>query len=571
MKTLLKKVMLPFAAAVCLLASSELASAQSSTYFDALKCYQENNFAEGEKLFLKEIADNPQNDAAYYFYANLLINDKQHQDIPKIEGLLKMALELAPENYWYKYELAMLYLRTERPELCSVLLDELIAEHPRKTDLYVLAANTYLLQNNVDKAIESIDKITRIGGKNEMICLTRMDLLSQKNGGDETESYKFLEEYYKDCKTPRLAAMLADWYGSSYRDSLAMKMYNEAIEMDSGYSPAYYGRAHMYEKMRMYEHYFSDIRHFMTDEMMPVQSKASYLERLMQMPQFVVAFKPEVDSLVIETHNTHPADSMLNNTVSLYYYKSDQADEAIEYMRQNFNIYPESYTLGFQYLLMLYYCDRWDSVTDVATVLLQKWPAMTDPLIIRASAFRQMGNNKAAIEDYEDLAASAPRDSATIIRAYPSLGDLYFQEGNVRKAFKCYEKALRADPENVLTLNNYAYYMSLGKIKLKKAKEMSKKTIEQEPDNPTYLDTYAWILHLMGDDVEAKAIFKHAMLYGGKENATILDHYAEVLYSLKDYDLAFIYWNQCKAMLEGEESAKIDNKIKERQQQLSNR
>ena len=67
MKTLLKKVMLPLAAVVCLLASSELASAQSSTYIDALKCYQENNFVEGGKLFPKEIADNPQNDAAYFY------------------------------------------------------------------------------------------------------------------------------------------------------------------------------------------------------------------------------------------------------------------------------------------------------------------------------------------------------------------------------------------------------------------------------------------------------------------------------------------------------------------------
>ena len=563
--------MLPLAAVVCLLASSELASAQSSTYIDALKCYQDNNFVEGGKLFLKEIADNPQNDAAYFYYANLLMNDTQHQDVPKIEKLLKTALELAPGNYWYKYDLAIFYLKTERPELGSVLLEELIAEHPKKTDLYVMAANNYLMLKDIDKAIATMDKITRIGGKNEMLCLTEMDLLSQKNGGDETESYKFLEEYYKGCKTPRLASMLADWYSASYRDSLAMQLYNEAIDMDNGYSPAYFGRAHMFEKMRQYENYFSDIRHFMTDEVMPVQTKTSYLEQLMQMPQFVMAFKPEVDSLVVEAHNTHPTDSVLNNTVSLYYYKSGDSDAAIEYMRQNFNIYPESYPIGFQYLLMLYYCEKWDSTADVATVLLQKWPDIHDPLIVRAMAFRQQGNNQAAIEDYEALAATAPRDSATIIQAYPSLGDLYFQEGNVRKAFKCYDKALKADPENILTLNNYAYYMSLGKIKLKKAKEMSKKTIEKEPDNPTYLDTYAWILHLMGDDVEAKAIFKHAMLYGGKEQATILDHYAEVLYSLKEYDLAFIYWNQCRAMLEGDEAAKIEKRIKERKEQLNNK
>ena len=72
---------------------------------------------------------------------------------------------------------------------------------------------------------------------------------------------------------------------------------------------------------------------------------------------------------------------------------------------------------------------------------------------------------------------------------------------------------------------------------------MSYKTVIAEPDNATYLDTYAWILHLQGKDDAAKLFFKKAMLYGGKESAVILDHYAEVLYALKEYDVAFIYWN----------------------------
>ena len=80
-------------------------------------------------------------------------------------------------------------------------------------------------------------------------------------------------------------------------------------------------------------------------------------------------------------------------------------------------------------------------------------------------------------------------------------------------------------------------------MKLKKAYAMSKKTIEAEPNNPTYLDTFGWILYLQGKALEAKPFFKHAMLYGGKESVVVMDHYAEVLYALKEYDLAFVYWN----------------------------
>ncbi len=48
--------------------------------------------------------------------------------------------------------------------------------------------------------------------------------------------------------------------------------------------------------------------------------------------------------------------------------------------------------------------------------------------------------------------------------------------------------------DNVMALNNYAYYLSEQGKDLHKAESMSYKTIKAEPNNGTYLDTYAWIL-----------------------------------------------------------------------------
>ena len=66
-------------------------------------------------------------------------------------------------------------------------------------------------------------------------------------------------------------------------------------------------------------------------------------------------------------------------------------------------------------------------------------------------------------------------------------------------------------------------------------------------ENATYLDTFGWIVHLLGRPMEAKPFFKKAMLHGGKDSAVIMDHYAEVLFALKEYDLAFVYWNLAKS------------------------
>ena len=116
-------------------------------------------------------------------------------------------------------------------------------------------------------------------------------------------------------------------------------------------------------------------------------------------------------------------------------------------------------------------------------------------------------------------------------------------------------------------LNNYAYYLSEEGKNLKKAYEMSKKTIEKEPDNATYLDTFGWIVYLLGRPMEAKPFFKKAMLYGGKDSAVILDHYAEVLYALKEYDMAFVYWNLAKQKNADGEVPGLEEKIKQKKQE----
>ena len=161
----------------------------------------------------------------------------------------------------------------------------------------------------------------------------------------------------------------------------------------------------------------------------------------------------------------------------------------------------------------------------------------------------------------------APKDSSKTLRAWSTKGDIYHELGDSKKAYKAYDKALKINPGYVYVLNNYAYYLSVEGKNLKKAYEMSKKTIEAEPDNATYLDTFGWIIYLQGRPLEAKPFFKRAMIYGGKDSAVILDHYADVLFALKEYDMAFVYWNLAKQKNSDGEVPDLEEKIKRKKQE----
>ncbi|MBQ6073363.1 MAG: tetratricopeptide repeat protein [Bacteroidales bacterium] len=533
---------------ILLFAAAAGLNAQSAKYIDALKYYQQGDYQEALSLFREEIRENPDNDAACYYIASICASDRKRDT--EAENWLKKAISLSPDNFWYRYTLAMFYLHTERQELAVPMLEQLTADYPKKSDLYFDLINVYLSDNDIEKALATLDKIDAIKGKSEIVALTRTELLLKRPDANPDSTYAALAEYFEECRSPRIASVLGDYYAGTYRDSTAMQYYGEALELDPDYTPAWYGKAGVHQMLRQYDQFFSALSHVMRDPYVQPGAKAAQVDQMMSNPQFVMTFREDFDNIMNDLQHAHPADSTINALAGGYYYRTGRTDMALDIMRQNMEQHPSSQDAALQYLFMLYYQENWPLIVEEVTAALPRFPSNPDLIQLRAIANSQQKKLKAALDDYEMLLKLNPRDTTILKVTYSSIGDIYYQIGESQKAFKYYDKALKIDPDYNPVLNNYAYYLSLEGKNLKKAKTMSRKTITSEPDNPTYLDTYAWILHLLGEDIEAKAIFKHAMLYGGKESRTILEHYATVLETLGEKDLANIYFNQAAAMKE---------------------
>ena len=141
-----------------------------------------------------------------------------------------------------------------------------------------------------------------------------------------------------------------------------------------------------------------------------------------------------------------------------------------------------------------------------------------------------------------------------------SLADVYNSMELYTQSDSLYEEILNTNPENIIVLNNYSYYLSLRKKDLQKAKKMAKKCNELEPDNGTYQDTYAWILYCLGDYKNAKKWLEKALKNGGDKSAVIIEHYGDVLFKLGQKKEAVVEWK--KAKLIDPDSKLLDKKIK---------
>ena len=136
------------------------------------------------------------------------------------------------------------------------------------------------------------------------------------------------------------------------------------------------------------------------------------------------------------------------------------------------------------------------------------------------------------------------------------------RSGYTEEAIEELKRALAIDPDNYLTLNNYAYYLSVDGIELDKAERMSGRVVERFPDNATYLDTHAWVLFKKGEYTLAKFYMDSAIKNSQDESDTLLEHYGDILYKVGKVDKALEYWIKAKEI--GSESETLDRKIAEK-------
>ena len=540
-------------------------SANENLIISAVTKYNDKDFEGAKAILTAVLANDGTNDAAWYYLSMIAVEKKE---MAEAEEFLRKACELDPDNYWYRYRLARLYAVTQRQELTISMYEELLEDFPKKSDLYFDMVELYAAQGEYEKALDTLKEIETVFGMTEGIAMYRFNLLRTLERHEE--AYESLEEYNRQYSSPYVLSTLADYQMSMYNDSTALAYYDEALDIAPDYSPALLGKAETLRMTRKYDRYFDVLEKYVRTSDSPSSAKSDYLMAIVQRtdPKFVRSFMPQLDSVMAVALEVHPADSSILQTAGIYYYSTDRKDKARDHFRLNAETYPESLSASANLVEFLMFAEEWEALSEEGRKAYDRFPEETGFLEMASVGDYNLKEYGKVLDICEKVLEVAPDDSSRTLRAWSTMGDIYHQLGEDKKAYKAYDKALKINPDYVYVLNNYAYYLSVQGKKLKKAYNMSRRTIEAEPDNATYLDTFGWILYLQGKALEAKPFFKHSMLYGGKESPVVLDHYAEVLYALKEYDMAFVYWNLAKQKNKGD-IPDLDARIGERKKAIN--
>ena len=288
---------------------------------------------------------------------------------------------------------------------------------------------------------------------------------------------RLLELKPSQYNNPYTLTVVGDEMMNRRADAKALEYYDRALELDPDYAPAELGRLEILRFQGNFPPFFLTLDHFVRNDLVRDDIKSQYIGALME----------RMDS-------------------RFYWVWGEQLSKLADICVKQA---PDDPGANLNKLRLTIIENKQDSIIYMCGRL--------------AEAARKAG------------------DKENLVLALSTAGDMSWQLGDRREAYRFYDEALEVDPDCTAVLNNYAYYLSEEGRSLRKALKMSRRAIALEPDNATYLDTCGWILHLLGRPKEAKPLFKHAMIYGGKDSSVILEHYSEILEALGERDLSIYY------------------------------
>ena len=532
---------------------------------EAMRQKQLGNHDSAAELFSHCLHLNPNSDVALYEiakYKSYLREDSV------AEEYLERAVRLAPDNYWYSNALVAIYVKEGRIEEAIDVVENLSKKYPGKSDVLLMLIDLYTRNEDYPNVIKTLDRLEVKEGKSEQISTEKFRIYVQMK--DEKRAYKEImslaEEYPNDL---RYKVLLGDMYVQHGHMDKAYEVYKAVEQEDSTNLNVMVSLADFYSQQKQDSLYQKQI------EKLVLNNRLSNDMRVQIMSTVVY------ESIANKSDSTKVLEKF-RKILSYPQENTDMAELCVRYM-VTMNMNPDSIKPVIKTLLsidpeneaartqLLSYAMQANDTAEIYSICKPAVDiSIKNPIFyyFLGIIYYQREETQMAVQTLRKGLDTVKEDTQIdiIANSYTLLGDLYHDLGDDEKAFEAYDSCLIYTPNDVGALNNYAYYLSLKKQDLERAKEMSAKTLVEEPDNHTYIDTYAWILFMLGQYDEAKMHIDKALKIIGEDisidDCNIVEHAGDIYYKSGDKDGAMQLWQKAKQF--GGSSKSLEKKLKKK-------
>ena len=523
-------------------------------YLEAEKCRLQENYSSAMDLYRHCLDINPEAPEALYNIGMLHLYLRADS---LGTAYIRKACELDANNPYYLETLGALYLNKRDAESAIPVLEKMASLQTRRSDILSQLVSLYSTVGDTDKAIGALNRIELLEGPSPQIIVEKFRLYKAKEQLDSAfmQLQTLCDESPHDMN---LRVVVGSQYMQAGDTVRALEIYDEVRRQEPTNTNLQLVMMDYYRDCGKDERY-----NFMRDSLLYHPDSPSQLRVLLlksyiadvqrdstYAPRLCVAF----DTLLARPQRD-PEVLIMKAAYQLY---SKQPKEALcQTMRQVLEVDPGNETALRE--LLQYYAEQNDGkgVEDISRRGLNYHPEEIAYAYYLGMALAEQKKLKDAAEVLQQglRVRTELVPDRLVSNVFGVLGDIYYQQKMEQEAFAAYDSALVYMDDNIMCLNNYAYYLSLKGEQLDRAEEMSYRTIRQEPENITYLDTYAWILFMKGDYAHARSYMdkvvnperSDAELLADKQlMGNLIEHAGDIYANLGESETALRLWKLAK-------------------------
>lgn len=477
-------------------------------------------------LHCKDI--DPQAAETYFFLADCY--EHLGNDSMRVAMMVKAA-ELRPDNDVYKEALIPIYLNNNEIDKATVLVEEIVAATPERTDMLQMLVQIYSYTKDNKNLLKTLNRLEVQEGQNEQLTMAKVRVYS--NLGDDKLAYNELRSL---CDNHPLdlnyRVMLGNWLLQHDKKKEAVQHYREVLNEEPDNEMA------LMSIMDFYRSEHLDSLADMSRENLLRSPKIQPDTRIILLKQFIIEQEHKsTDSTAVlqlfdRVMETSDGIDIMELKLAYMAMKNMPEESIKQLLVKILDKQPEHTQARMQLMQMAAEKKDYDEMIRLTEPAQQYNPdewAFSYYLGFALMMQDRLEESARALQTASEH-VDEKDDKTLATEMYSMLGEAYYKLGRKEESFKAFDNCLRLDPDNVLCLNNYAYYLSEIGEDLDRAATMSLKAVKAEPNNSTYLDTYAWVLYKQGRYEEAKIYMEMAIekLSEGESKDVYQEHLDEI-------------------------------------------
>ena len=520
-------------------------------FLEAVRMKENGQYDAAYELYKHCLDINPASGAALYEISQFYMYLGQEA---KGEEALKQAIRSDKSNFWYKQTLASYYEQKRNMPKAISVYENMAEQFPSRLEPLMSLVDLYNRTKSYQNVITVLNRLEELDGKSEQISMEkfRMYLLMGKQDSAFIEIENLSKEYPYDL---RYQNILGDVYLNNGKYPEALATYQHILKEEPHYAPAVLSMASYYQKTGQDSLYQLQLDTILMNDNVLSDTKMELMRQNILQSEQTTKDSTQIVALFKRILARPQQNADLAMLCAQYMITKNMKEESVPVLEQVLSLDPENKPAYLQLLSYAIQDNDLDKVIQIATSALEYHPDALEFYYYCGIAHYQKEETDKALEVFTRGVRQINEKSDKQIASdfYAILGDIYHQKGRPEESYAAYDSSLVYNPDNIGTLNNYAYFLSIDKKQLDKAEEMSYRTVKAEPENKTYLDTYAWILFEKGRYTEARIYIEQALRNGGDKSRVIVEHCGDIYYMLGEKDKALAYWEKADAMEETEE------------------